>query len=164
MMRAILGGMMVAAALAACGDQGGELAEDTARRRASESGADSAGESVGDSVDAAPGRMAAFVLTDSSPVTLPAAPAAADSAPVAAAPAPGQPPAAPQEAWTAGVTDRVRTMPRPVTLGDVRVQDLEELLPVVAGQPLFGRWQSLVLVDSNADNPVRNVRLSFLEA
>lgn len=121
MIRGILGGMMVAAALAACGDQGGELAEDTARRRASESGADSAGESVGDSVDAAPGRMPAFVLTDSSPVTLPAAPAAADSAPVAAAPAPGQPPAAPQEAWTAGVTDRVRTMPRPVTLGDVRV-------------------------------------------
>lgn len=35
-------------------------------------------------------------------------------------------------------------------------------VPVLAGAPLFGRWQSLVLVDSNADNPVRHVRLSFL--
>jgi thiamine phosphate synthase YjbQ (UPF0047 family) len=35
-------------------------------------------------------------------------------------------------------------------------------VPVLAGAPQFGRWQSLVLVDSNADNPVRHVRLSFL--
>jgi hypothetical protein len=122
--RGIFGGMIFAAALAACGGQGGELAEDTARRRAAESGADSAGgEAVGDSVGEAPGRMPAFVLSDSSPVTLPGTPAAADSAPAAGTPAPGQPqaPAAPQEAWTAGVTDRVRTVPRPVTLGDVRV-------------------------------------------
>ena len=26
----------------------------------------------------------------------------------------------------------------------------------------LGTWQSLVLVDSNVDNPVRTVRLSFL--
>jgi hypothetical protein len=118
--RGILGGMMVAAALAACGDAGGELAEDTARRRASESGADSAGgEGAGAPAADEPGRMPAFVLTDSTPVTLPPAPAAADSTP--AAPGQPQPPAAPQDAWTAGVTDRVRTMARPVTLGDVRV-------------------------------------------
>jgi secondary thiamine-phosphate synthase enzyme len=36
------------------------------------------------------------------------------------------------------------------------------VLPVVAGVPALGTWQSLVLVDPNADNPRRNVRLSFL--
>lgn len=35
-------------------------------------------------------------------------------------------------------------------------------IPVLAGQPALGTWQSLVLVDSNTDNPVRQVRLSFL--
>jgi secondary thiamine-phosphate synthase enzyme len=35
-------------------------------------------------------------------------------------------------------------------------------IPVLAGQPALGTWQSLVLVDSNIDNPVRRVRLSFL--
>lgn len=35
-------------------------------------------------------------------------------------------------------------------------------LPVLSGQPALGTWQSLVLVDSNRDNPVRTVRLSFL--
>lgn len=35
-------------------------------------------------------------------------------------------------------------------------------IPVLAGRPLFGQWQSLVLVDSNVDNAVRRVRLSFL--
>jgi secondary thiamine-phosphate synthase enzyme len=35
-------------------------------------------------------------------------------------------------------------------------------LPVFAGRPALGAWQSLVLVDSNADNPTRRVRLSFL--
>ncbi len=34
--------------------------------------------------------------------------------------------------------------------------------PVIDGSPAFGTWQSLVLVDTNADNPVRRVRLSFL--
>lgn len=36
------------------------------------------------------------------------------------------------------------------------------VLPVVAGQLELGTWQSLVLVDTNADNPRRTVRLSFL--
>jgi secondary thiamine-phosphate synthase enzyme len=35
-------------------------------------------------------------------------------------------------------------------------------LPVVRGAIALGTWQSVVLVDTNADNPVRHVRLSFL--
>ncbi len=37
-------------------------------------------------------------------------------------------------------------------------------LPVLGGRATLGTWQSLVLVDSNEDNPVRTVRLSFLPA
>ena len=36
------------------------------------------------------------------------------------------------------------------------------IVPVLAGRPALGTWQSVVLVDSNGDNPVRRVRLSFL--
>jgi len=36
------------------------------------------------------------------------------------------------------------------------------VVPVVAGRPQLGTWQSVVLVDLNADNPRRKVRLSFL--
>jgi len=36
------------------------------------------------------------------------------------------------------------------------------VLPVQAGRVLLGTWQSIVLVDTNADNPRRHVRLSFL--
>jgi thiamine phosphate synthase YjbQ (UPF0047 family) len=35
-------------------------------------------------------------------------------------------------------------------------------VPVQAGTPLLGTWQSVVLVDLNRDNPRRSVRLSFL--
>jgi secondary thiamine-phosphate synthase enzyme len=35
-------------------------------------------------------------------------------------------------------------------------------MPVLGGTPQLGTWQSVVLVDSNVDNPVRSVRLSFL--
>ena len=35
-------------------------------------------------------------------------------------------------------------------------------VPVQAGTPLLGTWQSIVLVDLNRDNPRRSVRLSFL--
>jgi secondary thiamine-phosphate synthase enzyme len=35
-------------------------------------------------------------------------------------------------------------------------------LPVLDGRPDFGTWQSVVLVDTNVDNPERSVRLSFL--
>jgi secondary thiamine-phosphate synthase enzyme len=37
-------------------------------------------------------------------------------------------------------------------------------VPVIDGQPVLGTWQSIVLVDTNSDNPHRNVRLSFLPA
>ena len=36
-------------------------------------------------------------------------------------------------------------------------------IPVRNGQPALGTWQRVVLVDFNADNPHRRVRLSFLE-
>ena len=35
-------------------------------------------------------------------------------------------------------------------------------LPVIGGQLELGTWQSVVLVDTNVDNPRRQVRLSFL--
>jgi secondary thiamine-phosphate synthase enzyme len=35
-------------------------------------------------------------------------------------------------------------------------------VPVGAGAPLLGTWQSIVLVDLNSDNPRRSVRLSFV--
>jgi secondary thiamine-phosphate synthase enzyme len=36
-------------------------------------------------------------------------------------------------------------------------------VPVEAGEPLLGTWQSIVLVDLNRDNPQRSVRLSFVD-
>ncbi|MET8540218.1 YjbQ family protein [Kitasatospora sp. NPDC004799] len=35
-------------------------------------------------------------------------------------------------------------------------------LPVLGGQLALGIWQSVVLIDTNGDNPRRTVRLSFL--
>ncbi|MEU7595652.1 YjbQ family protein [Streptomyces sp. NPDC039022] len=35
-------------------------------------------------------------------------------------------------------------------------------LPVVSGELALGTWQSVCLVDTNVDNPNRQVRLSFL--
>lgn len=35
-------------------------------------------------------------------------------------------------------------------------------IPVMAGRLALGTWQSLVVVDTNQDNPNRQVRLSFL--
>jgi len=35
-------------------------------------------------------------------------------------------------------------------------------VPVVGGDPQLGTWQSLVLVDTNEDNPWRQVRFTFL--
>jgi len=37
------------------------------------------------------------------------------------------------------------------------------VIPVTDGRLQLGTWQSVVLVDYNADNPRRTVRLSFLE-
>ena len=36
------------------------------------------------------------------------------------------------------------------------------VLPVVDGGPALGTWQSIVLVDSNVDNPRRTVRMTFI--
>lgn len=36
------------------------------------------------------------------------------------------------------------------------------VVPVIDGRPALGTWQSIVLVDTNRDNPERQVRLSFL--
>jgi thiamine phosphate synthase YjbQ (UPF0047 family) len=33
---------------------------------------------------------------------------------------------------------------------------------VLGGRPAFGTWQRVVLVDTNTDNPDRQVRLSFV--
>ncbi len=38
------------------------------------------------------------------------------------------------------------------------------VIPVLEGHPALGTWQSVVLVDTNTDNPRRQVRLSFLPA
>lgn len=35
-------------------------------------------------------------------------------------------------------------------------------VPILGGRPALGTWQSIVLVDTNVDNPVRTIRLSFL--
>jgi secondary thiamine-phosphate synthase enzyme len=35
-------------------------------------------------------------------------------------------------------------------------------VPVRQGRMLLGTWQSIVLVDTNVDNPIRTVRLSFI--
>ena len=36
------------------------------------------------------------------------------------------------------------------------------VLPVVGGRPALGTWQSIVMVDLNADNRRRRARLSFI--
>jgi secondary thiamine-phosphate synthase enzyme len=37
-------------------------------------------------------------------------------------------------------------------------------LPVVGGELALGTWQSVVLIDTNVDNPTRSLRMSFLPA
>lgn len=36
------------------------------------------------------------------------------------------------------------------------------MVPVLAGDMQLGTWQSIVLVDTNVDNPTRRVRMSFI--
>ncbi len=38
------------------------------------------------------------------------------------------------------------------------------VVPVFAGRPALGTWQSVVLVDTNVDNNLRQVRLSFVRS
>ncbi|HEV3051182.1 MAG TPA: hypothetical protein VGX50_12790, partial [Longimicrobium sp.] len=116
-------GMMLIAALAACGEQGGELRDATERRRAATAGGDSLdGDALAADTGQAAGRVPAFVLGDSAPAaTTPPAGAAVDSAqPGTTPPAPAVDPAT-QQAWTSAVSDRVRTQRAPVVLSDVRV-------------------------------------------
>ncbi|MGH8925516.1 MAG: YjbQ family protein [Acidimicrobiia bacterium] len=35
-------------------------------------------------------------------------------------------------------------------------------IPVLGGQPVLGTWQSVVLIDPNRDNSLRQLRLSFV--
>lgn len=35
-------------------------------------------------------------------------------------------------------------------------------VPIIGGEPALGTWQSICLLDPNADNPVRTIRLSYL--
>lgn len=35
-------------------------------------------------------------------------------------------------------------------------------IPVIGGEPQLGTWQSVVLIDTNVDNPHRTIRLSFI--
>ena len=35
-------------------------------------------------------------------------------------------------------------------------------IPVADGRMTLGTWQSIVVIDPNADNPTRRVRLSFI--
>jgi secondary thiamine-phosphate synthase enzyme len=37
-------------------------------------------------------------------------------------------------------------------------------IPVITGQLTLGTWQSVCLVDANVDNPIRQVRLSYLNS
>lgn len=116
-------GMMALVAMAACGEQGGELRDATERRRAATAGADSLGADSlsADSARRPAGRVPAFVLGDSAPpaATRPAG-AAVDSPRPATPPAAAVDPATRQE-WTAGVRDNVRTQRVPIVLSDVRV-------------------------------------------
>jgi hypothetical protein len=118
-----LGMMTMAAALAACGEQGGELRDATERRRAQAVEGDSVVFDTNSSGQPT-GRVPAFVLTDSTPAAAPGATpvteAPVDTVRPAAPAAPAVDPAT-QQPWTAGVRDQVRTVPRPVTLRDVRV-------------------------------------------
>jgi len=36
------------------------------------------------------------------------------------------------------------------------------VVPVLGGRPALGTWQRIVFVDTNADNPERQVRISFV--
>jgi secondary thiamine-phosphate synthase enzyme len=38
------------------------------------------------------------------------------------------------------------------------------VLPVTGGEPMLGTWQSVVLVDTNVDNPRRTLRCSWVPA
>lgn len=43
-------------------------------------------------------------------------------------------------------------------------QEAPDTLPVVDGVPQLGTWQSVLVIDTNVDNRLRRLRLSFLPA
>ena len=145
----VLGTMIVAASLAACGDQGGELREATERRRASEARDDSAA-----SAPSGPERLPAFVLADSTPPA--AAPAETVAAPAprtdsATAPTPA-PDAAPMPDWTAGRTGVRRRSAGIATVRQVRAapnQGFDRFVVVFGADPVPGYRVEYV------DKPVR---------
>ena len=69
------------------------------------------------------------------------------------------PPAGPGGQRLAAPARLARARPRPRAAGLVPPY---ATLPVLGGQLALGTWQSVVLVDTNVDNPDRRVRLSFL--
>lgn len=146
----VLGMMMAAVSLAACGGQGGELREATERRRASEARDDSAVASA----PTGPERLPAFVLTDSTPPA--AAPTesgtpapAVDTAAVPPTPAPA---AAPMPEWTAGRTGVRRRSAGVATVREVRAapnQGFDRFVVVFGADPVPGYRVEYV------DKPVR---------
>ena len=64
---------------------------------------------------------------------------------------------------TATATPMVRSATAPTTCCPAIVSP-SVTVPVQAGRPLLGTWQSIVLVDLNVDNPRRSVRLSFVNS
>ena len=62
---------------------------------------------------------------------------------------------------TAGATATAAPATAPITC--CRCSRRRRLtVPVVAGRMTLGTWQSIALLDTNADNPRRTVRLAFL--
>ena len=60
------------------------------------------------------------------------------------------------------VPERRRTLLAHVGLASDPAVDASIVVPVLDGRPALGTWQSIVLVDTNRDNPRRHVRLSFV--
>jgi hypothetical protein len=101
------------AMLAACGGDGGELRDETARRRAAGVADEPASPPPATEEAPPPERLPAFVLDGPSGPAAPSAPADTPAPP----PAPG---AGAGAGWTAGVVDAVRTQRGAITLLDVR--------------------------------------------
>lgn len=119
--RVVLGTMTMALSLAACGGEGGELREETERRRAALAAGDSAGDSA--AVER-PKDDEGFEIPAFSGAS-PGAAAGADSASApGGAPADTTPPAAapaPTPEWTAGTVAVSRSAQRVAVLRDLRV-------------------------------------------
>ena len=56
----------------------------------------------------------------------------------------------------------IRNADRSVVISVAGIVAPTAVIPVVGGSLALGTWQSLVMVDPNADNPRRQVRFSFI--